>query len=223
MRALGPIWLAGTCLVALAAPAVAQEAPPADTANETLTPEQEIVVTGVRQSLDKARAIKRDSTQFVDAIVASDIGSLPDTNVAESLARVSGVQLDRGIGEGTSIAIRGLRQNVTLYNGRELFDPTGRGGSGIDELGGSTYGLLALIPSELVASLQVTKLAGSDQIAGASSTSTPASRSTTRGSTSRRAAASSMTACPGEAATRRSGWFQTRWRTTRSATCSACR
>jgi iron complex outermembrane receptor protein len=167
MRALGPIWLAGTCLVALAAPALAQEAPQADTTNQTLTPEQEIVVTGVRQSLDKARAIKRDSTQFVDAIVASDIGSLPDTNVAESLARVSGVQLDRGIGEGTSIAIRGLRQNITLYNGRELFDPTGRGGSGIDELGGSTYGLLALIPSELVASLQVTKLAGSDQIAGA--------------------------------------------------------
>ncbi|MGO4862832.1 hypothetical protein ACTP2L_04465, partial [Campylobacter jejuni] len=46
-------------------------------------------------------------------------------------------------------------------------DSTGRGGAGIDELGGSTYGLLALVPSELVSQLQVTKLAGSDQIAGA--------------------------------------------------------
>lgn len=167
MRPLGSIWLTGSCLAALAVPAFAQETRSPDAPAQTATPDEDIVVTGVRESLDKARAIKRDSTQFVDVVVASDIGSLPDTNVAESLARVSGVQLDRGVGEGTNIAIRGLRQNVTLFNGRELFDPTGRGGSGIDELGGSTYGLLALIPSELVSSLQVTKLAGADQIAGA--------------------------------------------------------
>ena len=51
---------------------------------------EEVVVTGIRESLNKARDIKRDATQFVDAIVADDIGKLPDRNVAESLARVSG-------------------------------------------------------------------------------------------------------------------------------------
>ncbi len=128
---------------------------------------EEIVVTGIRESLNKARDIKRDATQFVDAIVADDIGKLPDRNVAESLARVSGVQVDRGIAEGTSVSVRGLRQNVYLFNGRQIVDPTGRGGIGLETLGTSTFGLLALVPSELIARLELTKLASADQISGA--------------------------------------------------------
>jgi iron complex outermembrane receptor protein len=128
---------------------------------------EEVVVTGIRESLNKARDIKREATQFVDAIVADDIGKLPDRNVAESLARVSGVQVDRGIAEGSSVSVRGLRQNVYLFNGRQIIDPTGRGGAGLDTLGSSTYGLLSLVPSELIARLELTKLASSDQIAGA--------------------------------------------------------
>jgi iron complex outermembrane recepter protein len=128
---------------------------------------EEVVVTGIRESLNRARDIKRESTQFVDAIVADDIGKLPDRNVAESLARVSGVQVDRGIAEGTSVSVRGLRQNVYLFNGRQIIDPTGRGGAGLDTLGSSTYGLLSLVPSELISRLELTKLASSDQIAGA--------------------------------------------------------
>jgi iron complex outermembrane receptor protein len=128
---------------------------------------EEVIVTGIRQSLNKARDIKRESAQFVDAIVADDIGKLPDRNVAESLARVSGVQVDRGIAEGTSVSVRGLRQNVYLFNGRQIIDPTGRGGAGLETLGTSTYGLLALVPSELISRLELTKLASSDQISGA--------------------------------------------------------
>jgi iron complex outermembrane receptor protein len=125
-----------------------------------------VVVTGIRKSLESARTAKRNATQIVDAIVAEDIGKLPDRNVAESLARVSGVQVDRGIAEGTSVSVRGLRQNVTLFNGREIIDSTGRGGAGLDQLGSSTYGLLALVPSELIGQLEVTKLAGADQLSG---------------------------------------------------------
>jgi len=125
-----------------------------------------IVITGIRQSMESALKTKRDATQIVDAIVAEDIGKLPDRNVAESLARVSGVQVDRGIGEGTGISVRGLRQNVTLFNGREILDSTGRGGVGLDQLGSSTYGLLGLVPSELISALEVTKLAGADQLSG---------------------------------------------------------
>jgi iron complex outermembrane recepter protein len=128
---------------------------------------EEVVVTGIRESLNRARDIKRDATQFVDAIVADDIGKLPDRNVAESLARVSGVQVDRGIAEGTSISVRGLRQNVYLFNGRQIIDPTGRGGIGLETLGTSTFGLLALVPSELISRLELTKLASADQLAGA--------------------------------------------------------
>lgn len=144
-----------------ATPAAAQEQ------DEEVQQLDTIVVTGIRGSLEAARDIKRDSAQIVDAIVADDIGKLPDTNVAESLARVSGVQIDRGIGEGSDISIRGLRENVVLYNGRQIVDSTGRGGNGLDQLGTSTYGLLTLVPSELISRLTVTKLAGAEQIAGA--------------------------------------------------------
>ncbi len=128
---------------------------------------ESIVVTGIRRSLTEARDLKRTTNQFIDAVVAEDIGKLPDNNVAESLQRVSGIQLDRGIGEGTSVSIRGIRNNVVLLNGREIFDAGGRGGQGPDTLGTSTYGLLSLVPSELISRLEVTKLAGADEIEGA--------------------------------------------------------
>jgi iron complex outermembrane recepter protein len=150
-----------------AVPVYAQSAPQNVSSNAAGTGVEEVVVTGIRESLNKARDIKRDAAQFVDAIVADDIGKLPDRNVAESLARVSGVQVDRGIAEGSSVSVRGLRQNVYLFNGRQIIDPTGRGGAGLDTLGSSTYGLLSLVPSELIARLELTKLAGADQIAGA--------------------------------------------------------
>jgi len=129
-------------------------------------PVQSVVVSGIRQALQSARNKKRDAVQFVDAIVADDIGKLPDKNVAESLSRVSGIQVDRGVAEGSNVSIRGLRQNVLLYNGREIVDSTGRGGTGLDQLGSSTFGLMALVPSGLISSLEVTKLAGAEQIAG---------------------------------------------------------
>ena len=157
-------WTVGSSVISLTimlvfTPAHAQTEAPAE--------EDEIVVTGISSSLSAARDIKRDSTQFVDAIVADDIGKLPDTNVAESLARVSGIQVERGVGEGSDISVRGLRENVILYNGRQIADSTGRGGNGLDQLNSGTYGLLSLVPSELISRLEVTKLAGANQIAGA--------------------------------------------------------
>ncbi|HEY0683244.1 MAG TPA: TonB-dependent receptor [Steroidobacter sp.] len=148
----------------LAVPVYSQSTAPAGDDGNAV---EEVVVTGIRESLNQARDIKREATQFVDAIVADDIGKLPDRNVAESLARVSGVQVDRGIAEGTSVSVRGLRQNVYLFNGRQIVDPTGRGGAGLDTLGSSTYGLLSLVPSELISRLELTKLASADQIEGA--------------------------------------------------------
>src|SRR5262245_5640782 len=68
---------------------------------------EEIVVTGIRESLSQALDIKRDSIQLVDAIVAEDIGKFPDNNVVEALQRVPGVQVtDRARGEVGRVAIR---------------------------------------------------------------------------------------------------------------------
>lgn len=155
-----------TPCVALAQSTEAPPAPSAAAADSQATTLDAVTVTGIRGSLEASRDIKRDSPQIVDAIVADDIGKLPDSNVAESLSRVAGVQLERGMGEGSDILVRGFKENVLLYNGRQIVDATGRGGNGLDQLATSTYGLLSLVPSELISRLTVTKLAGSDQIAG---------------------------------------------------------
>jgi outer membrane cobalamin receptor len=57
-------------------------------------------VTGIRASLQSTLNLKRNSDGIVDGIVAEDIGKFPDTNLAESLQRISGVSIDRSIGEG---------------------------------------------------------------------------------------------------------------------------
>lgn len=128
---------------------------------------EEVVVTSTRAGLERAIQVKRASDQIVDSVVAADIGKLPDVNVAESLQRVSGVQIKRSLGEGTQVSIRGLTQNITLVNGREVVDASGRGGSGIDTLGTGSYGLLAQLPAEIIQRLDVTKLAAASDVEGA--------------------------------------------------------
>lgn len=86
----------------------------------------DIVVTGIRASLGSARSIKRDSSGIVDAISSTDIGKLPDTNLAESLQRITGVSIDRSGGEGAFITVRGFGPefNTVLVNGRQIATPT---------------------------------------------------------------------------------------------------
>lgn len=88
---------------------------------------EEIVVTGIRESLEQALDIKRENIQMVDAIVAEDIGKFPDNNVVEALQRVPGVQVtDRARGETTKVLIRGLEDVTTTINGRNIFTASGR-------------------------------------------------------------------------------------------------
>ena len=79
-------------------------------------PLEEVVVTGFRASLANALENKRESNQIIESVSAEDIGKFPDQNVAESLQRLSGVQIDRDNGQGTKVRIRGLDQNVVLLN-----------------------------------------------------------------------------------------------------------
>jgi len=89
---------------------------------------QEVVVTGIRASLERAMDIKRDADAVVDSISAEDIGKFPDANVAESLQRITGVSIDRNqVGEGQTVTIRGFGPtfNTVLVDGRQLPTQTG--------------------------------------------------------------------------------------------------
>ena len=111
---------AGASLLALscmAAPALAQ-----DTTSPASDEDNTIVVTGIRASLDQAIEIKRNAAGVVDAISAEDIGKFPDTNLAESLQRITGVSITRANGEGSQVAVRGFSGgfNLVTLNGRQL-------------------------------------------------------------------------------------------------------
>ena len=99
-------------------PAPDAEAPPAE---ETAEEAETVVVTGIRRSLESAKNIKRNSDQIIDAIVAEDIGKLPDIAVSETAARIPGLQVTRRAGEADSVLVRGLPDFATTYNGREIF------------------------------------------------------------------------------------------------------
>ena len=83
---------------------------------------EEVVVKGIRTSIQDALEIKRGASGFVDAISAQDIGKLPDQNVAEALQRVPGVAIQRDSGEGNFVSIRGLGPEFVraTYNGRTI-------------------------------------------------------------------------------------------------------
>ena len=149
---------ANTASPAAAAPPTSPSSPAAGTSDQ-LT---EIVVTGYRASLQSALDTKRNSNLPVESVSAEDIGKMPDQNIAESLQRLPGVQIDRGpTGEGTAVLIDGLRQNLTTLNGDVFL--TGREfyvsgeGSGGGAGGNAQYNSLEGIPSEEIGQVVVYK------------------------------------------------------------------
>ena len=108
-----------------AQPVFAQDASPG-----TASAADEILVSGIRASLRQSLDLKRDSQGVIDAISAEDIGKFPDTNLAESLQRITGVSIDRNSGEGSTVTVRGFGPsfNLVLLNGRQM--PASSLGSG---------------------------------------------------------------------------------------------
>lgn len=95
---------------------------------------EEIVVQGYRNSLLKAKDLKRNAVGAQDSIVAEDIADFPDLNLADSLQRVPGIAITREGGEGRQISLRGLGPNFTQVqlNGMEAL---GTSSSAMDSRG----------------------------------------------------------------------------------------
>ena len=110
-------------LVGSAMPALAQD--------EGLEIEEVIVEGGIRASLKKSMDLKRDTVGVADAISAEDMGKFPDTNLAESLQRITGVSIDRSRGEGSKVTVRGFGPdfNLVTLNGRQMPTHAGAGRS----------------------------------------------------------------------------------------------
>jgi len=129
-------------------------ADPADDVQAAPVQSADIVVTGLRRSLESAQAIKRTSDGIVDAVVAQDIGKLPDTFASSALQRVAGVTVTRGGGESAGVTVRGLPDLTTTYNGRQIFTAEGR------------FAQIQDFPAGTVAALEVYKSGTANQIEG---------------------------------------------------------
>src|SRR6202011_489800 len=109
-------------LVMLAPPVLVHAAAAPDAALE------EIVVTGIRKSVEESLEAKRKATDLVEVITAEDIGKMPDKNVADSLARVPGVTTssasanEGGFDENDRVSMRGTNPSLTqtLVNGHGI-------------------------------------------------------------------------------------------------------
>ena len=95
-----------------------QEDGATDIAESDDTVVEEVIVYGIRQSLENALEEKRETTNLIEVINAEDIGKLPDENVAEVLENIPGVQIGRSAGIGASVSIRGSEDNRVEINGR---------------------------------------------------------------------------------------------------------
>ena len=109
---------------------------------------EEVVVTGFRASLQNSISAKQNSESVVEAIYAEDIGKLPDSSIAESLARLPGLAGERRDGRTSGISVRGFNENyvATTMNGREIL--------GIGDNRGVEYDLY---PSEIISGAMVYK------------------------------------------------------------------
>jgi iron complex outermembrane receptor protein len=180
---------ASVLAISMATPAFAQDAPAAPSSDQPpppkVTPNQiqgpigpaqvrtgaadsgEIVITGIRASIQASLNRKKQSDIVSEVITAQDIGKFPDKNVADSLGRLTGVNVVTGsssaggFSENQNVSIRGTDPtlNLTLLDGHGI--ATGDWFV-LDQTAGGRSFDYSLLPSEIVGSLEVYKASEAD-------------------------------------------------------------
>src|SRR3569832_1014750 len=155
-------------LAALLAPALALAQPDDQSADSRAAgrdePITEIVVTGLRQSIQTSQEIKQNAEVIVDSISAVDISALPDRSLTEALQRIPGVTIDhlfapsdtnRFSAEGSGVTVRGLTQVRSELNGRDVFSARNTRGLSFED-----------VPAELMSGVDEYKNPSADMIEG---------------------------------------------------------
>jgi TonB-dependent receptor len=152
----------GAGAVVIVRPATRAPARPAP--KVSVAPQDEpatVLVSGLRGALESALDRKRYDEAISDAIVADEIGKLPDQNAAEAAQRIPGVQVQRYMEEGGAFAIRGLKQSKVLLNGLEVYGARVQSG----EYNGRNLDLED-VPAEVLAGIDVSKSSSANEIEG---------------------------------------------------------
>ncbi|PKP92209.1 MAG: TonB-dependent receptor [Alphaproteobacteria bacterium HGW-Alphaproteobacteria-16] len=145
-------WLLGSAALLVAVPAVAQDAPTAAPPEE-----EELVITGIRETLRTSIDVKKRETAIVDALSTDEIGDLPALSVGEAIQTITGATTHREKGGASEIALRGLGPFLsnTTFNGRDATN-----GSGDRSVNFNQF------PSELVNNIKIYKSQQADLVEG---------------------------------------------------------
>lgn len=137
-------------------------------AQEQGTDTEVIEVRGFRNSVIKAKDLKREAMIAQDSIVAEDIADFPDLNLADSLQRVPGVAITREGGEGRQISLRGLGPDFTRVqvNGMEALGTSSSPMDSRGAVGRSRAFDFNIFASELFNQIDVKKSYSADQEEG---------------------------------------------------------
>jgi iron complex outermembrane receptor protein len=154
-------------LAMLVPPALTLAATATDTSNL-----EEIVVTGIRKSVEQSLEAKRDSTELTEVVTAEDIGKMPDKNVADSLARLPGVTTsaaganEGGFDENDRVSMRGTNPSLTqtLINGHGVAAGDWFVLDQVQTVGRSVS--YTLLPSEIVSKVVVEKSSSASLVEG---------------------------------------------------------
>ena len=156
-------------IVMLAPPAFALAAEAAAPDDNTL---QEIVVTGIRQSVEQSIEAKRRATEITEVVTAEDIGKMADKNVADSLARLPGITTsaaganEGGFDENDRVSMRGTNPSLTqtLINGHNVAAGDWFVLDQVQTVGRSVS--YTLLPSEIVSKVVVEKSSSASLVEG---------------------------------------------------------
>jgi iron complex outermembrane receptor protein len=134
---------------------------------EDSTQLEQVVVTGIRASLQQSLKQKRNAESLVEVITAEDVGKMPDKNVADSLQRVPGVSTtsagsnEGSFGENEHVQMRGIHSQYTLTTLNGHLVSTGDWYGPNISAGGRSV-TFTLLPSDLVGRVIVHKSSQAD-------------------------------------------------------------
>ncbi len=147
-------WLMSSAALFVATQAMAQDTPPAEAAPAD---EEELVVTGIRETLRTSIDVKKRETAIVDALSTDEIGDLPALSVGEAIQTITGATTHREKGGASEIALRGLGPFLSnsTFNGRDATN-----GSGDRSVNFNQF------PSELINNIKIYKTQQADLVEG---------------------------------------------------------
>src|SRR5277367_6251727 len=158
--------------LSLVAPLAYGQSAPTTPVADTAAPLEEVVVTGIRYSLEQSLEKKHAATTLVEVVTAEDIGKMPDKNIADSLQRVPGMTLssagatEGGFDENDRVSMRGTNPSLTqtLVDGHNVAAGDWFVLDQVQTVGRSVS--YTLLPSEIVSKVVVQKSSSAELTEG---------------------------------------------------------